>query len=76
MGNAPYDLHNISGYYIARPGKRQEKIAQNGNSDKYDAFDYKGKGVGRLGYHLTAYMDENNKKLFIDFINNCKGNKK
>jgi hypothetical protein len=27
MGNAPYDLHNISGYYIARPGKRQEKIA-------------------------------------------------
>lgn len=42
--------------------ERQEKIAQKGNSDKYDAFDYKGKGVGRLGYHLTAYMDENNDK--------------
>jgi putative glutamine amidotransferase len=22
-----------------------------------------------------CHMDENNKKLFIDFINNCKGNK-
>lgn len=26
---------------------------------KYDAYDYKNMGVGSLGYHLLAYMDEN-----------------
>lgn len=26
---------------------------------KYDAYDYKNLGVGSLGYHLLAYMDEN-----------------
>ena len=51
--------------------ERQEKIAQKGSSDKYNAFDYKGNGVGRLGYHLTAYMDENNKNK-----NNTKMDKK
>lgn len=51
--------------------ERQEKIAQKGSSEKYDAFDYKGNGVGRLGYHLTAYMDENNKNK-----NNTKMDKK
>lgn len=39
--------------------ERQQKITQKGGRDKFDAFDYKGNGVGRLGYHLTAYMDEN-----------------
>lgn len=30
---------------------------------KYDAYDYKGMGVGSLGYHLLAYMDESKNKL-------------
>lgn len=39
----------------------QQKKRQSGSSHKreWDAFDYKNQGLGSLGYHLTAYMDEN-----------------
>lgn len=42
----------------------QQKKRQRGSSYKreWDAFDYKDQGVGSLGYHLTAYMDENKNK--------------
>lgn len=44
--------------------KRQEKRHKrsHGYMKHWDEFDYKNQGVGSLGYHLTAYMDENNCK--------------
>lgn len=43
--------------------KRKKAKMSSMPKGKYDAYDYKGMGVGSLGYHLLAYMDENKNTL-------------
>lgn len=45
----------VKAYEIEERKKRKSASMPKG---KYDAYDYKNMGVGSLGYHLLAYMDE------------------